>query len=200
MINLEYLQWKADFEDFGDLETKLEFKNDLGLAYQLRERLETKLPIVLTTQEKLDHGTAVPLYYLTNHLKEINIIPIGYSLKSYEMHLKLGQEIRSQLNKTNKRVAIIASGDLSHKLTNQSPSGYSKKGKEFDDKLVEIIKQKKTDEILQMDQSLIKEAGECGLRSILILLGAFSGINYMPEILSYEGPFGVGYLVANLEI
>jgi hypothetical protein len=27
-----------------------------------------------------------------------------------------------------------------------------------------------------------------------------SGINYQPEILSYEDPFGVGYLVANFKL
>jgi hypothetical protein len=27
-----------------------------------------------------------------------------------------------------------------------------------------------------------------------------SGLNWKPEILSYEGPFGVGYLVADFKI
>ena len=48
-----------------------------------------------------------------------------------------------------------------------------------------------------MNKSLIDEAGECGYRSILILLGIFHELNYRIEVLSYEGPFGVGYLVAN---
>ena len=49
-----------------------------------------------------------------------------------------------------------------------------------------------------MDERLVSVAGECGLRSILILLGILSGNKIKPEVLSYEGPFGVGYLVALL--
>ena len=191
---------KADFADFGDLETKLEFKNDLGLSYRLREDLETKFQLVLTTQERLDHGASVPLYYLSRHLSGTKIIPLGYCLETLTKHFELGRAIRQQLSLTNQRVAVIASGDLSHRLSADSPAGYSKRGREFDEKLKELIKGKKTEEILNLNPELVKEAGECGLRSIAILLGIFDGINYQPEILSYEGPFGVGYLVVNLAL
>ena len=40
---------------------------------------------------------------------------------------------------------------------------------------------------------MIEEAGECGLRSLYILLGSMEGNNMSGELLSYEGPFGVGY-------
>ena len=190
----------GDFDDFGDLETKLQFKNDLGLSYQIREQVETKLPVVLTTEEKLDHGVLIPLYYLTHHLKDIKVIPIGYSMKDKKSHFELGQQIRKVLDRTNKRVAVIASGDLSHRLNEESPAGYSPEGKKFDQEIVDLIKEKKTDKFLTLDEGLIKEAGECGYRSILILLGIMSEINYRPEIYSYEGPLGIGYLVANLII
>ncbi|MCX6785603.1 MAG: AmmeMemoRadiSam system protein B [Candidatus Komeilibacteria bacterium] len=191
---------KADFADFGDLATTLEFKNDLGLSYRIREKTETKLPLILTTSAKLDHGSSVPLYYLTQHLKDLKVIPLGYSLLSRAVHFSLGAYIRSVLNQTNKRVAIIASGDLSHRLTVDSPAGYSSAGQEFDQKLIGLLADKKIKEILKIKKPLIKEAGECGYRSLLILLGALAEINFKTEILSYEGPFGVGYLVANFTI
>ena len=191
---------KGNFEDFGDLETSLEFKNDLGLAYQIREFAETKVPLILTTEESLDHGALVPLFYLTQHLKDIAVIPMGYSMLNRQTHFELGKYIREVLNKTSKRVALIASGDLSHRLTNDAPAGYSQEGQKFDKKIVELIKNKKFGEIINLDEKLVEEAGECGYRSMLILLGAISEINYQPEVLSYEGPFGVGYLVANFII
>jgi len=54
---------------------------------------------------------------------------------------------------------------------------------------------------LKLDE-LYPEAGECGLRSFCFLLGILeaSGISWQPEILSYEGPFGVGYLVVNFKL
>ena len=43
----------------------------------------------------------------------------------------------------------------------------------------------------------MQAAGQCGLRS-LVALGGFLGDEAVrdPQIFSYEGPFGVGYLVA----
>ncbi|MFA4941255.1 MAG: AmmeMemoRadiSam system protein A, partial [Patescibacteria group bacterium] len=64
-------------------------------------------------------------------------------------------------------------------------------------KLVELIKNKKTPDILRLDEKMIEDAGECGLKSIVMLLGTLDGIKNEPRILSYEGPFGVGYLVAS---
>ncbi|MBU1131286.1 AmmeMemoRadiSam system protein A, partial [Patescibacteria group bacterium] len=78
--------------------------------------------------------------------------------------------------------------------------GFSSKGKEFDKKIIDLLKNKKHQEILTLDEELIKDAAECGYRSILILLGIFDKLNYQTDMLSYECPFGVGYLVANLEI
>ncbi len=48
-----------------------------------------------------------------------------------------------------------------------------------------------------MDRILLEGAAECGLRSFMTL-GGFLGDDAQvnPEILSYEGPFGVGYMVA----
>ncbi|MDD5222100.1 MAG: extradiol ring-cleavage dioxygenase, partial [Patescibacteria group bacterium] len=73
-------------------------------------------------------------------------------------------------------------------------------GKIFDDKLISLLKTKSWKQILDLDQGLINDAGECGLRSILILLGIIKNLNYKPELLSYEGPFGVGYLVMNFKL
>ncbi|MCH6565322.1 MAG: hypothetical protein IH811_05550, partial [Proteobacteria bacterium] len=67
-------------------------------------------------------------------------------------------------------VYVIASGDLSHKLTKDSPSGYSAQGKKFDDKFVELVKKKDAAGIMKMDKKLIQEAEETALRSTFILL------------------------------
>ena len=85
-------------------------------------------------------------------------------------------------------------------MTLDAPAGFSSRGKEFDGKLIEFLKNKDIDGILNMDPDLVEEAGECGYRSIIILLGVLNGLNWQPEILSYEGPFGVGYLVANFKL
>jgi len=187
--------YEANFEQFGDFSTKLSFKPDLEFINRFKEQVETKIPVFLTQHENLDHGSAVPLYYLTQGLENVKIVPINYCLLNYEKHLEFGEELKEAIFSTEKKIAVIASGDLSHRLSMNAPAGFSKRGKEFDKKLIKLLKEKKTDNILNMDPQLIEEAGECGLRSILILLGVVKKMNYEFEVLSYEAPFGVGYLV-----
>lgn len=190
--NQEYI---AQFRDFGDFATKLRFKPDLQFINALRSRNETMLPMHLISSEFLDHGTSVPLYYLLRRLPKINIVPINYSFLNYEKHLEFGALIKETIFSTDKRCALIASGDLSHRLSLRAPAGFSPRAKEFDKKLIQLLKKKNIDGALNIDPGLIEEAGECGLRSIIILLGAIKEMNFEFEILSYEAPFGVGYLV-----
>lgn len=190
----------GDLAQFNAPEVHLSFKGEAGLVHRIKEANETSLPINLITQPFLDHGIIVPLYFLAQNLKNVSLIPIGYCLKDLETHFKFGQALKEQIQITNQRIAVIASGDLSHRLTEEAPAGYSPRGKEFDKKLVKLIKEKKIKEILNLDPELIEEAGECGLRSLVILLGVLDNVQFQPEILSYEGPFGVGYLVADFKL
>jgi len=191
------------FYNFGDFDTELIFKNDQNLIEKIeKEAKNKKIPLRLVNIGELDHGALVPLYYLAKGLPNFKLVPIAFSYLDLEIHFKFGQILNKVISgeRFSANYGIIASGDLSHRLTPDAPAGYSPRGKEFDEKLVELIKEKDVKEILNLDPDLVEEAGECGYRSIIILLGALDGINYKPEILSYEGPFGVGYLVANFKL
>lgn len=190
-------KFSCNFEDFGDFTTKRSWAGNVGLSYKIREKLETSTPLQLISEESLDHGTSVPLYLLTKNLKDIKVIPLYYSGLDLESHFNFGRQLKGELQASKENVAVVASGDLSHRLTKNAPAGFSPKGKKFDKKLIELITKMKYRDILSMDESLITEAGECGLRSILILLGMLDGIKVEPKVLSYEAPFGVGYLTLN---
>ncbi|MFH0955836.1 MAG: AmmeMemoRadiSam system protein B [Candidatus Falkowbacteria bacterium] len=193
-------EFKGDFKQFGDLTTKFSLNGDIELAHQIKEKLETKAPLQLISRTELDYGASIPLFLLTRHLPKIKIIPLYYSGLSLISHYHFGQMIKSKLLSSSTRIAIIASGDLSHKLSKNAPAGYSPKGKKFDKKLIDSLLKKQTDEIIKFKQELIADAGECGLKSIIILLGILEGIKYEPQLLSYESPFGVGYLTMNFKL
>jgi len=187
--------YKSELHDFGDFSTELQFKSDLAFINKLKSQNETTLPIQLTYTENLDHGFSVPLYLLTRKAKNYRVVPVNYATLNYELHVKLGEAIKEACFSLDKRYAVIASGDLSHRLSLRAPAGFSPQAKEFDKKLIQLLKKKNVENILNMDTDLIENAAECGLRSFLILLGIIKNMDYDFNVLSYEAPFGVGYLV-----
>jgi AmmeMemoRadiSam system protein B len=189
----------GNFGQFGDFETQMAFKNNPPLIKEIKKSAEEgKIPADLLDLPNLDHGALVPLYYLSKNYPDFNLVPIAFSFLDYQTHFKFGQIIGERLAISDKRYAIIASGDLSHRVTPEAPAGYSPRGQEFDEKLAQLLEADDVQGILNLDDDLVEEAGECGLRSIIILLGVLDGCqlsNVNCQLLSYEAPFGVGYLV-----
>ncbi len=190
----------GSFFDFGHSEIKYEQKLDQKLGIEIVTKLAKKdFPVYSFYNEKtsydLDHGILVPLHFILKNTTSVKILPMSYSFLPYTMHIKYGQKLFKILDKSKKRIAIIASGDLSHRLLD--PDGF---GKKFDDLLIKNLKNNDLKKIYDIDPKLIENTGECGYRSLLILLGAISGLDTKTKVLSYEGPLGVGYGVANFEI
>lgn len=148
-----------------------------------------------------EHGFNVPLYYLGQDLnRQIEIEKILVTKASYPYYFDLGKQYGEAIEKSAKRTAVIASGDLSHVLKAEGPNGYHPAGPKLDALIVKAVREKDVESLLTMDEELRENGAECGLRSILFLFGVFDGRDYETEVLSYEGPFGVGYMVATFTI
>jgi len=148
---------------------------------------------------ELDHGTMVPLYFVNKYYNDYNLVHITYSMIGDINLYKFGMEIKKVAEELNRKAIIIASGDLSHKLKEKEPYSYSPYGEKFDKELLKNLENGDVLETFNMSKLMIEEAGQCGLNSVYILLGAMDGKEIRGEILSYEGPFGVGYGVMKLK-
>jgi MEMO1 family protein len=146
----------------------------------------------------LDHGTAVPLYFLLRNGWRGSLVALGYSFLSDEDHVRFGAVLRRAADAVARPVALVASGDLSHRLTLDAPAGYSPNAHLFDEQVTASIRDRATARIVDIDPQLRRLAGECGYRSMLVAIGTSSNIEQDCEVLHYEAPFGVGYLVAQL--
>src|SRR6056297_118277 len=151
-------------------------------------------------EKDLDHGAIVPLYFIEKKYKDYELIHITYGMLSCEDLYSFGKAIQEAVAGGDYNVSIIASGDLSHRLSDDGPYGYHPSGPEFDAKLLDLIRKKNYRDIVRFDSKESESAGECGLRSIDILLGTLDGIENQPEVLSYQKPFGIGYGVAVFNI
>jgi len=193
----------GNLSNWGAREPDYHFENDLELVAALQEEAKASHIPLRSIGEKgydLDWGVLVPMHYLIEGIGGIPLVPLTFCWLPLATHFAFGQALGRAAKRAGRRVAIIASGDLSHRLTPGAPAGYDPMGKLFDEKLTSAIASYDTEAILNLDEGLIEHAGECGLRSIVILLGALDGLSVKPEVLSYEGPFGVGYLVAALKV
>jgi len=192
-------QVSGDFSHFNAPGTYFTTMVDDELLAAIREVAASENYEVTTLPEhELDHGTAVPIYFLLRNGWSGKVVTLGYSFLSNDDHLRFGSCIRKAVDQVGRRVAFIASGDLSHRLKPQAPAGYNPNAHEFDDEVVDALRANEPQRIVDIDFNLRKMAGECGFRSMLVAIGASSELPLSCEVLSYEAPFGVGYLVAQL--
>jgi aromatic ring-opening dioxygenase LigB subunit len=192
---------EGSFANFGCPQVRISKQNDLELAAALTQTaVEQGLPLQELTggfsrSEQLDHGLLVPLYYLDQYM-ETPVVVLSISGLDYSSHFQLGRIAKDVCEALARTAVFVASGDLSHRLIRGAPAGYSPKGKDFDRRIEEIATSGDFDALYDIDESLVAEAGECGFRSIHTMWGALKNELLQNTVLSYEGPFGVGYLVS----
>ncbi len=190
--------FKFDLTDFGDLGFDRTFRPDIQLIDQLQRDLrKQKHPVTLTTDQALHFSSAVPLHFLCKELKNVKIIPMSHSSISKKDHLRFGQGLKDVLTNTNKRVAVIAAGDLSNALSNASPSGFAKEGPLFDAQFQEAVNTKSSTALLKVTDEVREKAAQTIYEPATILFGLLDRVNTKTHVLSYEQPFGVGFLVAH---
>lgn len=174
--------------------------NTISNLQTLNDKLKKINPdTIVISSPHPDWGFKVPLYFLA---KDINpkIEPFLTKEESPADHYCIGKDFYfSELRGKKNKIAVIASGDLSHRLKIDGPYGLHPDGSNFDRSLIEGLRNKDIDNILKLGD-MFPKAGECGLRSICFALGILDAarIKWQTNILSYEAPFGVGYLVADL--
>ena len=144
----------------------------------------------------LDHGTMIPLHFIQRHTKVFQVVRLGISGLSPADHYRMGMLVQRTARELGRRVVYVASGDLSHKLLESGPYGFAPEGPQFDEKVTQACSTGNLLPLLTMDRGFAERAAECGLRSFQIMAGALDRTAIKPELLSYEGPFGVGYGVA----
>ena len=192
-------QLYGDFANFRAPTATAHAELDEELLNEItRTAVAEKLEVLRIRGFDLDHGTLVPLYFLQRNGWHGQVVALGYSFLSNEDHIRFGNCIRQAIDKLGRPVGFVASGDLSHRLKPEAPAGFNPDAHLFDEEVVEAIRSSSTSRIVNMDYDLRRTAGECGFRSMLVALGVAQGLEPSCEVISYEAPFGVGYMVAQL--
>jgi AmmeMemoRadiSam system protein A/AmmeMemoRadiSam system protein B len=193
----------GDFSRFNAPQIKLSVEYDSELAALIGGAAQADgLPAGFdgARETALDHGVSVPLTFLGTKRK---IVQISLSGLSVSAHYKFGAAISKAAAQLSRKIAVIASGDMSHKLKADGPYGLAPDGAEFDEIMQEICggvqdtpQSIDFDRLLSIDETLRENAAECGYLSAVIMAGCFGGMSVSSRVLCYEAPYGVGYLTA----
>lgn len=199
-------KYGGSLAQFGAPEVTMELEGDVHLAEDIFSQAKAReVPVARLARRgeemPLDHGSLVPLYFLLEAISPPpSLVLLNFSLLDQETHLAFGRAVAAALEEASGDVLYVASGDLSHRLTPDAPGGFHESGAEFDREVVTSVREGDLRRLADLPPGLVESAGECGLRSLLVLAGVLEQEDFETEVLSYEGPFGVGYLVATVSL
>jgi MEMO1 family protein len=168
------------------------------------------IPVIVTAAVgevvDLDHGSMVPLYYLMSGLKNpVRLVLLSFSYLSLDEHVRFGRAVAEALAASRERIVYVASADLSHRLLPGAPAGYDPKAATFDRAVADNFARGDWEGLMSIDTALVRAAGECGYRSLAVLAGVVDAVESAGgrtenRLFSYEGPFGVGYMVGAVDV
>lgn len=200
---------RGDFGRFGDAADGSTVAYDEAFVDALCEAADAcGLPAGTAGEREpgLDWGVLVPLHFIQEEYARrreagaapptYRLVRIGLSGLSPLDHYRLGELVRRTADALGRRCVFVASGDLSHKLAADGPYGFAEDGPAFDAYACRALAAGDFLSLLAADPGMCERAAECGLRSFQIMAGALDRTPVRPELLSYEGPFGVGYGIA----
>lgn len=201
---------EGDFRNFGHKDISIGIECDTILVEKIVSKAaKHNFPLQEITNSvasrfgintMLDHGALVPLYFINQEYQNFKLVHISMGFLEDARLQEFGRYIKEAVVETDTNCVLVASGDLSHKLTADGPYGYNKNGKVFDERFVEIIRDGKLEELVKMDECVVEESAQCGMRVFITMAAIIDGERIKTEVLSYEGPFGIGYCVGKINL
>lgn len=174
--------------DLGDFRTP-------GVAVNLPDAPEVwqglELPAVPGPPGWLDHGAMVPLAFLWEAGWRGPTAILALPRRPGPGNEALGRRLAELPGRT----AVIASGDMSHRLIPGAPAGFHRRARDFDAAFVAGLEAEDWEAAKRAEPREL--AAEDVVETTRVAMGA-AGQPLHAEVLAYEGPWGVGYTEAVL--
>lgn len=189
--------WQGD-PDLGDSIARLAAKRDLTVRAH-------KVPTLA-----LEYGTIVPMHYLNRrHMAKVLSVasPI---LATVEESRVLGEVVRDAAIASKSKVALIASGSLSHALwpnRDLGPNAWTRISSEFnrqvDLRVLELWREGRWSEFLAMlPEYAVRCSGEAGMADTIMLFAALGWDSYCgraEQMCAYFAASGSGQVVVEFQ-
>ena len=189
----------GSFARFNAPGAQVSLPNDTSLARQIvTEAGHRGLATWMIRSQTLDHGALVPLWFLAQAGWAGPTVVLSLMESAQGGLEELGQAIAAAARACHRRVAIVASGDMSHRLAADAPCGFHPDAHQFDETFIGLLRDGDYHALETIDPALRELAAEDAVDSTLV---AAAAVDWRPaghNVLNYEAPFGVGYGVAIL--
>lgn len=198
---------RGDFSIFGVRGLEASFRADAAAtAAVARQAEKAGLSVASVKVPNLDHGALVPLWFLRQAGYKGRVAVFGFPWEAGpEASRRFGEAMAAAMGSMadsdggqGRAWALIASGDMSHALQHGAPAGFHPGAHAFDESVVACVREDRIGEVARIDPSLRNLAAEDVVDSLLTAEGALGANHTGARFLSYEAPFGVGYMVAVL--
>jgi len=189
--------YAGSFAPFGHAELRYECDADPGLAASLVSDDALSGMVEPVAESQLDHGVLVFMDFIKGRGYHPRIVVLAATFGSPGFFYAFGTRLGSLLSERDGRYVYVASGDLSHCTRRGIGRNYSPEGPEFDSLVKSAVAAADPSGLLELKDGFLRRAEQCGLNSFLIGMGVV-GESASGEVLSYEDPFGVGYLVGRM--
>jgi AmmeMemoRadiSam system protein A len=143
--------------------------------------------------DDLDHGALVPLHFLVEAGWSGPTLILSLPSQENDSVEVMGEALRNTADEHRQRWAVVASGDMSHRLQPGAPGGFDPRAREFDAGFVAHVRSGDYRAACEPDPFLQDLAAEDVVASTLVAAAAAGFRSDGHVLLSYEGPFGVGY-------
>jgi len=189
----------GSFTDFDAPQLRIDLPSDTALIEAITsEAASHGLLTWRIPDQALDRGALVPLWFLTEAGWRNPTVVVSLNDPQRGDLTGMGQTIAAAAKKLRRRVGVVASGDLSHRLTINAPCGFHPQARQFDKRLLQLVRKGDYRNLARVDPAQRELAAEDAVDSAWIAAAASEWQNNGHELLSYECPYGVGYGVAIL--
>lgn len=189
----------GSFAPFGAPDTLVSLPHDRRLTNSIAAEARVRNVTTWSIRHaELDHGALVPLWFLAEAGWTGPVVVASLNYSGEGGLTSFGEAIAAAAKTTGRRIAIVASGDMSHRLTPNAPCGFHPQAHRFDEAFIHLLKTGNYRGFSDMDPDLRELAAEDAVDSTIVAAAATAWSTLGHSVLNYEGPFGVGYGVAIL--
>jgi aromatic ring-opening dioxygenase LigB subunit len=137
----------------------------------------------------IDWGAGIPLWFM----RAPAVVVTPCRALSNDQLVRAGAALARAT--ATRRVAFVASADHGHGHTADGPYGFAPESKEYDERIVELVRGNRLGELSSWDAGIAVTAKADSFWQLLMLHGAVGG-DFDVDLLSYEAPTYFGMLCA----